>query len=97
MKKLFFAALFAVISLSSFAQSEAEMKAWQAYMTPGDMHKRMASSVGNWKTDITLWMTPEAAPIKSTGTTKNEMVYGGRYLQSTNTGNFMTCLSKVLP
>lgn len=89
MKKLLFTAFAAFFAVHSFAQSEAEMKAWQAYMTPGEMHKRMAACVGNWKGDITMWMAPGAEPIKSTGAAKNEMIMGGRYLQSLNTGNFM--------
>jgi hypothetical protein len=89
MKKLIFLLFSTFISLFSIAQSEAEMKAWTAYMTPGDMHKKMASSTGQYKTEITLWMQPGSEPIKSNGTAKNEMILGGRYLQSTHTGNFM--------
>ncbi|MBC7887437.1 MAG: DUF1579 domain-containing protein [Ferruginibacter sp.] len=71
------------------AQTEAEMKAWQNYMTPGEVHKMMAQSDGEWNDDITMWMDPAAPPTKTTATTKNEMIMGGRYQISKVTGNMM--------
>ena len=71
------------------AQSEAEMKAWMAYMTPSDVHKMMAKSDGEWNEDITMWMAPGAPPTKSTATAVNRMIMGGRYQESKHTGNFM--------
>lgn len=40
------------------------MKAWMTYMTPGDMHKMLAESEGEWNEDITMWMAPGAPPLK---------------------------------
>ena len=71
------------------AQSADDMKAMQAYATPGPIHQMMAKSVGNWTGAITMWMQPGAAPANMTGETKNEMILGGRYLKATNTGNMM--------
>jgi hypothetical protein len=65
------------------------MKNWQAYMTPGDMHKMMASWDGTWTADLTMWEKPDAPPQKSTGTTVNKMVLGGRYQESVNTSTMM--------
>jgi hypothetical protein len=76
-------------STSSRAQSDDDMKAMMAYSTPGDIHKMMAKSVGNWTADISMWMAPNTQPMNSTGEMKNEMILGGRYLKGTNTGNFM--------
>ena len=91
MNKLSFAAL-AVTLVCTFmtasAQSEQEMKAMMAYATPGDIHKMMARSVGTWAGNITMWMEPGAPPMTSVGEAKMEMILGGRYLQSTNTGNY---------
>jgi hypothetical protein len=42
------------------------MKAWQDYMTPGDMHKMIASSDGTWNEDITMWMAHGQPPTMST-------------------------------
>lgn len=84
--------LAAVMIAASFsavsAQTEAEMKAWMDYMTPGDFHKEMAKWDGEWKEDITMWMAPGAPPQKSTGACVNKMILGGRYQSATHTGNF---------
>src|SRR5438132_1632850 len=69
--------------------STTMMKNWQAYMTPGDMHKMMSSWDGKWNSEVTLWEKPGAPPQKSTGTTINKMVLGGRYQESVNTGTMM--------
>jgi hypothetical protein len=52
------AVLIAAIYSNVTAQSEAEMKAWMEYMTPGDFHKEMAKWDGEWNEDITMWMAP---------------------------------------
>lgn len=68
---------------------EAAMKAWQAYMTPGDAHKMLAKDNGEWTYEMTSWMEPGAPPMKSTGTCVNKMILGGRYQSSTFKGDFM--------
>ena len=92
MNRLTFAMLSAAIicsTLSATAQSDADMKAMMAYSTPGDIHQMLAKTVGSWHGDITMWMQPGAAPVKTVGESTYEMILGGRYLQSKNTGNFM--------
>lgn len=91
--KLFTPALCAAVLLfaatpAAYAQSEEDMKKWATYMTPADAHKKMASWNGEWNGDITMWMAPGAPPAKSTGTAVNKMIMGGRYQQSTHTGEF---------
>ena len=73
----------------SMPDSATMMKNWQTFMTPGDVHKMMASWNGAWKTDISMWEQPGKEPTKSTGTTVNKMIMGGRYQESVNTGNMM--------
>jgi hypothetical protein len=68
--------------------SATAMKNWMDYMTPGDMHKMMASHDGKWNEEITMWMAPDSPPTKSTGTAVNKMIMGGRYQESTHTGSF---------
>jgi hypothetical protein len=70
------------------AQSEAEMKAWMEYMTPGDFHKEMAKWDGEWTGDMLMWMSPGTEPQKLTSSCVNKMIMGGRYQSSTHTGNF---------
>ena len=62
-------------------EQQKEMEAWMKYMTPGPEHKRMAEQFGGtWDAEVTMWMDPAAPPQKSTGTMKNEAMFGGRYL-----------------
>lgn len=58
-------------------------------MTPGPMHKMMASWNGTWDGDISMWMKPGDAPMKNKGTAVNKMVLNGLYQQATHTGNMM--------
>ncbi len=74
---------------STKAQTEAEMKAWESYMTPGELHKMLAEAAGDWNEDITMWVDPAAPPIKSTATSKIEMIMGGRYQSAKTTGDMM--------
>jgi len=68
--------------------SAAMMKAWQDYMTPGQIHAMLAKSNGTWKEEVTMWMAPGAPPSKSTSTAVNRMVLGGRYQESHHKGSF---------
>jgi hypothetical protein len=68
--------------------SAAMMKAWMDYMTPGSVHALLAKDNGTWDADITMWMTPDAPPQKSTGTCTFKMIMGGRYQQGNFKGSF---------
>jgi len=93
--KLFVALVVLCISGFAFAQTEQEkmaddpmMKAWEAYMTPGDAHKTMAGMVGSWETVITNYMDP-AQPAEEKGSSVFSMEMGGRYIIEKAEGNFM--------
>lgn len=73
---------------SAHSQTEQEMKAWQAYMEPGAMHKMMASWDGAWEQDITHWMQPGAEGTKSKANCETKSLMGGRYSETKHTGNF---------
>ncbi len=83
---------YSLLALSAFtklhSQDNAAMKAWQEYMTPGSVHKMLAASNGTWNEDITMWMTPDAPPTKSTATAETKMIMDGRYQESVSTGSF---------
>lgn len=65
-------------------------KAWEVYMTPGEMHKKMAKDTGSWNLDLTFWMGPDdTKPTKSTATAETKMILNGLYQQSVNKGNMM--------
>ncbi len=74
------------------AQTEAEMKNWQEYMTPGEPHKMLASLDGTWEGEVSMWMAAGTAPTKSKSVTVNKMIMGGRYQQSSHTGDMMGML-----
>ena len=64
-------------------------KAWMEYMTPGSSHQLLAKAEGEWTGEMTMWMAPDAPPMKSTVTNTNKMIMGGRYQVSTHKGDFM--------
>ena len=58
-------------------------------MTPGSSHQLLAKAEGEWTGEMTMWMAPDAPPMKSTVTNTNKMIMGGRYQVSTHKGDFM--------
>lgn len=73
---------------TSVPDSATAMKNWEAYMTPGEIHKMIGSWNGNWNGEISMWMAPGAPPSTSSGTMVNKTVLGGRYQQATYKGNY---------
>ena len=49
---------------------------------PSEEHKILESLVGEWNTDVALWMAPGIEPMRFNGETTNEMILGGRFLLS---------------
>ncbi len=74
---------------SQTMDSAAMMKAWQSFMTPGDMQKMLAKSEGVWNEEVTTWMDPSKPPQKSTATCTNKMVLNGLYQESVHKGTMM--------
>jgi hypothetical protein len=70
------------------AEMSAMEKAWMQYMTPGKAHTQLAQSEGIWMEEITMWMTADAPPLKSSSSVANKMIMGGRYLQGMHRGSF---------
>lgn len=56
--------------------SVAEMKAWEAYMTPGEAHKMLASEAGSWNNEMTFWHDENSKPQKATSTAEIKMILG---------------------
>ena len=84
-----------LLALSLSAQEKqqqemsAEQKAWNEFMTPGDMHKMLGETVGEWKIASKWWMYPDAEPEVSTGSAETTMIMGGRYQKSMHEGSSM--------
>lgn len=70
------------------AQSDADMKAWMAYMTPGVEHKQMASADGVWTQEVTMWMDPSQPPVQSKSEATCSMIMDGRYQETHTKGEF---------
>lgn len=69
--------------------SVAEMKAWEAYMTPGDAHKMMADEAGSWNNQMTFWHDANSPAEKAASTAEIKMIMGGRYQESNYKGTMM--------
>lgn len=87
--KIFTLIFILMISGRVFSQSQEEMKAWMEYMTPGPVHEMLAKSNGDWTGEVTMWMSPDAPPVKSSSTTTNKMIMGGRYQVTEHKGDMM--------
>ncbi|MCX6323058.1 MAG: DUF1579 family protein, partial [Sphingobacteriales bacterium] len=90
MKKILFTNLFFLLCCITVvsAQTEEESKKWMAYMTPGEVHKLMASWDEEWNESITMWMAPGAPTQEMKSTCVNRMLLGGRYQESKHLGDF---------
>jgi hypothetical protein len=70
--------------------SATMMKAWQAYMTPGDMHKWMNSMEGTWEAEMVSWMKPDAPPSPASKVkAKFKTILNGLYQESHYEGDMM--------
>lgn len=82
-------ALFFCTNTTAIAQTESDMKAWQAYMTPGEMHKILASCEGEWTTEGKMWMDANSQPVSFNGNCSYKMTLGGRYQETDFKGDMM--------
>ncbi len=69
--------------------SAAMMRAWTAYMTPGEVHKALASDVGKWNCTMTFWEGPGAEAEKAESKAEIKMAFGGKYQEAYYTGDMM--------
>ena len=68
---------------------DEQMAAWMKYAQPSERHEFLTKMAGTWNAKATFWMQPGAPPTESEGTMVNEMILGGRFLQSRYDANFM--------
>ena len=76
-------------SKAAAPSQEETMKAWAAYMTPGEAHARLAKLEGSWTVQTKSWMDPSQPPEETTGSCEFRMVLGGRYLEQRFQGTAM--------
>ena len=88
-----FCLIFAVqISAQDMGDMSAEENAWMSFMQPGEMHEMLARQAGEWNIEAKMWMDPSAPPEITRGKAVSEMILGGRYLKTTQTGTSMGML-----
>ena len=68
--------------------SATMMKAWKAYMTPGDEQKMLAKSNGKWEEDMKMYMSPDAPPQTMKSSCENTMILNGLYQVSVHKGMY---------
>jgi hypothetical protein len=65
------------------------MEMMQKAMAPGEQHEKLKQMAGNWNCDVKFKMTPDMPEQTSNGYSKNEMIFGGRFLKQDYGGDFM--------
>jgi hypothetical protein len=68
---------------------EEMMVLWEKYGTPGKEHEIFKSIEGKFDVDVTMQMPGVPTPMKSTGTSDNKLIFGGRYLHGDYSGEMM--------
>ena len=72
---------------ASDKSSESDMMAMMMELSkPGENHKLLQGAVGDWTYSVKWWMSPDAPPSESTGTSTARAVMGGRYFITDHTG-----------
>ncbi len=66
-------------------EMQAEYEAWMEAAQPTDHHKALKKMVGNFSVESTAWFGP--MPEKTTATSTNTLVLGGRYLHTEYRGS----------
>lgn len=69
--------------------SATAMKTMMETGTPGKEHSLLAKADGTWTGETTMWMTPDAPPMKSTFNATNKMIMNGHYQETTIKGDMM--------
>jgi hypothetical protein len=64
----------------------AMMAAMMELAKPGENHKILQAMVGAWTYKVKFWVTPDAPPMESSGTTMTRPAMGGRYFISDHKG-----------
>jgi len=62
------------------------MSAMMELAKPGENHKILEATAGTWSYKVKWWMSPDAPPMESTGTTTTKSVMDGRYFISEHSG-----------
>lgn len=75
--------------MATIPDSATISKAWNEFMTPNDVHKKLSADTGTWTEEISMWQSADMPPTKSTATADVKMILGGRYQEMIHKGDFM--------
>lgn len=76
--------------LRSAMQDPGAMQRWQETTRPGPAHEFLTQAfVGEWETQMKMWMDPQGEPMTSKGSATVEELFDGRYIRETFKGEFM--------
>ena len=67
--------------------TKEDMQACMEAGTPGPNHKFLADAVGVWAGKSTMWMTPQAEPMKSECTSTITSIMDGRFTKCESSGD----------
>jgi hypothetical protein len=68
---------------------DAMMEKWKEFSTPNENHKVLDTLVGDWDYTIKWWMSPDAKPEESEGTSEIKSIMGGRFIEQAVQGTSM--------
>jgi len=68
---------------------DAMMEKWKEFATPNENHKVLGALVGDWDDTVKWWMSPDAKPEESKGTSEIRSIMGGRFIEHTVEGTSM--------
>lgn len=69
------------------AEMASVMESWEKAGTPGEMHRALARTAGEWTAEVRMWMGPE--PTVSEARTTVEPIMNGRFVKETVKSDFM--------
>lgn len=73
--------LFAAEEKPAHAADGKDKQEWMKYTQPGEGHKVLANMAGKWAYTSKMWMTADAKPEESKGTSNAKLIFGGRFVQ----------------
>jgi hypothetical protein len=62
---------------------------WAKMANPNEHHEHLARMTGQWNVSAKMWTAPGAPATETQGSSHNEMIMDGRFLQSRFEGEFL--------
>ncbi len=69
--------------------AESGMDTLRKLALPGEHHAGLQPIVGEWETELKIWLSLDAEPIVTTGEAVTHWILGGRFVETTYRAEFM--------